>query len=42
MELVLILPISGNEVFNYFFTLVTYFGLAYIPIAMIIRVIMRS
>ncbi len=42
MELVLVMPVMGNDVFNYFFTLVVYFGLVYIPIGMIIKVITRS
>jgi len=42
MDTYLILAVTSNDVFNYFFTLVVAFGVAYIPIGMIIRVITRS
>jgi len=42
METYLILPVTSNDVFNYFFTLVVAFGVVYLPIAMVIRVLTRS
>ena len=42
MDTYLILEVTQNPVFNYFFTLVVAFGVVYLPIAMIIRVITRS
>jgi len=36
------LPVTGNEMFDYFFTVVSFFGLLAFAISMLIKVVSRS
>jgi hypothetical protein len=37
-----VMPITSNFMFNYFFTLVSFFGLLSLAVSMIVKVISRS
>lgn len=37
-----VMPITSNYMFNFFFTLVSYFGMLSLAISMVVKVISRS